>query len=68
MDIHELVLCSQPYTVPGLRGPGSRELEKPAHALPLSQTSQWNCPHGWHIPTTRLERCSRLFMRDTHNR
>ncbi|KAH6880196.1 hypothetical protein BKA70DRAFT_1207087 [Coprinopsis sp. MPI-PUGE-AT-0042] len=36
MDIHELVLCGQPYTVLGLRGRGSRELEKPTHALPLS--------------------------------
>ncbi|KAH6871455.1 hypothetical protein BKA70DRAFT_1355751, partial [Coprinopsis sp. MPI-PUGE-AT-0042] len=36
VDIHELGLRSDHYTVLGLRGRGSRELEKPVHALPLS--------------------------------
>jgi PIG-X / PBN1 len=36
VDIHELSLRSEHYTVLGLRGRGSRELERPVHALPLS--------------------------------
>ncbi|KAH6901231.1 hypothetical protein BKA70DRAFT_691118 [Coprinopsis sp. MPI-PUGE-AT-0042] len=63
--IRELALCSQPYTVLGLRGRGShgRGLEKPLHALPLSDepVKPVELPYGWHIPTTRLERCSCLF-------
>ncbi|KAH6880219.1 hypothetical protein BKA70DRAFT_1344333, partial [Coprinopsis sp. MPI-PUGE-AT-0042] len=35
VDVHELALRSDHYTVLGLRGRGSRELEKPVHALPL---------------------------------
>ncbi|KAH6880191.1 hypothetical protein BKA70DRAFT_193267 [Coprinopsis sp. MPI-PUGE-AT-0042] len=63
VDIHKLALCSQPYTVLRLRGRGSRELEKPLCAVPLSDepVKPVELPYGWHIPTTRLERCSCLF-------
>ncbi|EFI27986.1 hypothetical protein CC1G_14478 [Coprinopsis cinerea okayama7 len=37
VDAHELALRSQQYTLVGLRGRGSRELEKPVHALPLDE-------------------------------
>ncbi|KAH6909375.1 hypothetical protein BKA70DRAFT_1075730, partial [Coprinopsis sp. MPI-PUGE-AT-0042] len=36
VDIHELALRNERYTVLSLQGRGSRELEKAAHALPLS--------------------------------